>query len=174
MILSKTSRIFLLLSALVLSFSQCSSTKKKIKISDTISVSKALQSEVYYQSWIAGVRGGGSGIDLYISKAAVEDKELITAYFNEKMIDFDSVTKESNMYVARFKNEVNQINDINMDADAINEYGNKVPVKKINFPFSLEFNEAVVSYIENKKTYYLKVINISKKETLAYPSVPKY
>jgi len=144
-----------------------------MEIIKTIELSKESITDGYYQNWVAGVRGGGSGTDLYISKSAVGNKQLVTAYFKEKIVDFDSTVKESNMYIARFKGEANQVYDINMEEDAINEYGNKAPIEKAAFPFKLEPNEAVVSYLDNTTLKYLKLINISKKESLAYPSAPR-
>lgn len=173
MILFQKLGILLSLSALTLSFSQCTSAKKTMEIKKTIKLSNKSNSEVYYQNWMAGVRGAGSGTDLYISKSAVDNKQLITAYFMNRVVDFDVTTKESSMYIARFKGAANQIFDTNMEAEAINEYGNKAPVEKTQFPFKLVANEAVVSYLENKKIMYLKLTNISKKESLAYPSAPR-
>ncbi len=166
--------VLLSLSALTFSFSQCASAKKTMEITKTIELSKKSSSEVYYQSWVAGVRGGGSGTDLYISKSSVGNKELITAYFMKKIVAFDTLTKGSKMFIARFKGEANKIFDIEMNADAVNEYGNKVLAEKTDFPFNLKPNEAVVSYLENKKIKYLKLTNISKKESLAYPSAPRH
>ena len=160
-------------SIITLSFSQCTSTKKTMEIGITIELSKESITQVYYQNWVAGVRGGGSGTDLFISKSVVGNKQLVTAYFKENIVDFDTTTNESSMFIARFKGKANQIYDTNMNAEAINEYGNKVPVNKVEFPFILRSNEAVVSYLENKKLKYLKLINISKKESLAYPSAPR-
>jgi len=158
---------------LTLGFSQCTSTKETLKITQTIELSKVSKTQVYYQNWVAGVRGGGSGMDLYISKSVVGDKKLITAYFKGKSVKFDPMVENSNIYIARFKGEANKRYDINMEADAINEYGNTIPVNKDSIPFKLAPNDAVVSYLENKALKYLKLINIPKKESLAYPSAPR-
>jgi len=164
---------WVLVFALTLGFSQCTGTKNTMKISDTILISKAMQSQVYYQTWVAGVRGGGSGTDLYVSKSAVGNKELLTAYFNGKSVNFDPLTKQSNIYIARFKGEANQLKIQVMSANEVQEHVNKVPVKKDSIPFKLGVNEAVVSYLENKKVKYIKLTNITKKEMLAYPSAPR-
>ena len=160
-------------SILTLSFSQCTSVKKTMEITKIIELPKELTTDAYYQNWVAGVRGGGSGTNLYINKSVVGNKQLIAAYFKEKIVDFEPVTKMGDVYVARFKGKANQIYDMEMNADGINEYGNKAPIEKKDFPFKLAPNEAVVSYIENNIVKYLKLINISKKESLAYPSAPR-
>jgi len=173
--MNKIYRIGLLMPLFVLTvgFPQCTSTKGTMNIAQTIELSEMSISQVYYQSWVAGVRGGGSGIDLYINKSVVEGKKLITAYFRGKSVKFDPVVGNSNIYIARFKGETNQVSDINMEADAINEYGNTAPIKKDSIPFELSSNDVVVSYLQNNVLKYLKLINISKKESLAYPSVPR-
>jgi len=154
-------------------FSQCVSSEKVMKITDTIQLSKESLSKVYYQHWVAGVRGGGSGTNLYVSKSAVGNKQLVSAYFKGKVIDFDPLIKGGNVYVAYFKGTSNLIHDIKMHSDTANEYGNNVPPKKKEFPFKLEANEAIISYLENDEIRYLKLTNIPEKESLAYPSAPR-
>lgn len=144
-----------------------------MEITKTIELTKESVSKVYCQSWVAGVRGGGSGIDLYINKSVVGNKKLVTAYFKGKSVKFNPIPVNSTIYVAHFKGDANQRYDLNMEADAINEYGNKAPIDKAAFPFKLESNEAVVSYLDNTKLKYLKLINITKKESLSYPSAPR-
>jgi len=144
-----------------------------MKITHTIELTKESNSDVYYEEWVAGVKDGGSGIDLYINKSVVGNKKLITAYFKGKSVEFSPKTKGSNVYIARFKGKVNQVNDINMEAVAINEYGNKAPVKKDSIPFELSVNDALISYLENNNLKYLILTNIPKKESLAYPSAPR-
>jgi len=163
------------MSLFILTFglSQCTCTKDSIKITKTIELSEVSKNKAYYQKWVAGVRGGGSGTDLYISKSVVGDKKLITAYFKGKSVKFDLMVENSNVYIARFKGEANQRYDLLMEADAINEYGNRAPVKKDSIPFNLTKNDAVVSYFEDNTLKYLKLTNIPEKEKLAYPSAPR-
>jgi len=152
---------------LTLGFSQCTSPKVIMKIAHTIEVSKT---QAYYQKWVAGVRGGGSGTNLYVNKSLVKNKELITAYFKGKSVKFDAITENSNIFIARFKGDANQGYDLNMEAEAINEYGNTTPVKKDSIPFKLANNDAVVSYLDNKVLKFIKLKSIPEKEMLAYPS----
>jgi len=144
-----------------------------MNIAQTIELSELPKNQVYYQNWVAGVKGGGSGTDLYINKSVVGDKKLITAFFKGKSVKFAPVVESSNVYIAHFKGDANQVYDINMEADAINEYGNKAPVKKDSISFDLATNNAVVSYLENNTLKYLELINIPEKEKLAYPSAPR-
>lgn len=158
---------------LTLGFSQCRTAKDTMNIAKTIELSEVSKTQAYYQEWVAGVRGGGSGVDLHIDKSVVMNKELITAYFRGKSVKFDPLTQNSTVYIARFKGVANQLYDINMEADAINEYGNKSPIKKDSIPFNLGKNDAVVSYLESNTLKFVKLINIPEKEKLAYPSAPR-
>ena len=144
-----------------------------MEVTKTIELSKESTSEVYYQHWVAGVRGGGSGTNLFVSKTLFENKELITAYFKGKSVNFDPIHENSNVFIARFKGEANQKYDLNMEAEAINEYGNKTPMKKDSIPFNLAINDAVVSYSENNVLKYIKFKNVPQKEMLAFPSAPR-
>ena len=173
MIFFKQLGVFLSLSVLTLSFSQCTSTKNSMEASKTIELTKESTSEVYYQNWVAGVRGGGSGTNLFVSKTLVENKELLTAYFKGKSADFDPIHEHSNVFIARFTGEANQRHDLNMEVQAINEYGNKAPLKKDSIPFNLAINDAVVSYLENNVLKYIKFKNVPQKEMLAFPSTPR-
>ena len=43
----------------------------------------------------------------------------------------------------------------------------------VHFPFELLNDEAVISYLENDIMKYLKLTNISQKESIPYPSAPR-
>jgi hypothetical protein len=58
-----------------------------------------------------------------------------------------------------------------MSLDPQNEYGNEPPQTE-KLPFELLKNEAVITFDENGRTKYVKLENISQKETFAYPSTP--
>lgn len=123
--------------------------------------------KVYSQKWVAGVKGGGSGTNLYITLSeASEGIQFKELFFRNKKIE---VSSSKNKVIGYFKNKNNQ--DVIMDGNATNEAAN-IPPEKI--PFQLKDNEAVVSYLENDKVVYYKISNIEEKEILAYPqSNPK-
>lgn len=154
-------------------FVHCKSSKEHIKISNEISVTTKDLSLVYYETWIAGIQGGGSGTNLFVSKSVLTNKKLISAYFRGKVTDFEVLKPSSVYYIGRFKEEANLKRDLNMDNDVIKEYGNKAPMISLYFPFELLSDEAVVSYLENDIMKYLKLTNISQKESIPYPSAPR-
>jgi hypothetical protein len=154
-------------------FSQCKSSKDSVKISNEMSIVTKDYSVVYFENWIAGIQGGGSGTNLFVSKSILNNKKLISAYFRGKVTDFEVLKPSSNFYIARFKGVANLKRDLNMDNDIIKEYGNKSPMTSLHFPFELLNDEAVISYLENDIIMYMKLTNISQKESIPYPSAPR-
>jgi len=127
--------------------------------------------EVSVQKWISGVKGGGSGTNIFIQILNNPNNiELDSVFFQGKSAKVFLINKTQ--AIGRFTSEINQQKNIIMSNEPYAEYGNQV--KKIpNKPrFELRENECVLSYIEKKQTKYFKIENIRKKELLAYPSAP--
>ena len=147
-----------------LSFSQCAST---LKLQDTIAVDIG---EVYYQSWVAGVKEGGSGINIYIPiKNKSAEIVLDSVYFKRKGVKLEEI--KPNLYIGRFS-IVTTKPDIVMTKKPFAEYGNKVPKIKQNSPFDLKDDECVLSFTEKGKRKYYKIIEVVKTEPIFYPSPP--
>lgn len=146
------------------SFSQCASSKK---IQDKSPV--ALE-QVYCQSWVAGIEGGGSGINIFIPMKE-EFSQLDSVYFRGKVAKLE-IIPDSLLLVGRFKTDFNQPKDMVMHKDPKKEFGNEMPEIPKNFPFDLKDDECVISYLEGQKTKYFKVKNIVQKPILAYPAAP--
>jgi len=118
--------------------------------------------EVYSQKWLAGFKGGGSGINIYFKVEKVKPGTLLNeVYFRNKITTAEE--KNDHMFVGYFKNEQQ---DVIMDSNIYAEATNTPPQK---FPFQLENNEAVLSYTYRGIEYYFKVSNIVEKEVIAYP-----
>ncbi|MCF6306626.1 MAG: hypothetical protein L3J09_01585 [Flavobacteriaceae bacterium] len=154
-------------------FSSCGGSKSNNKNLNISENPPFTISKTYCQKWVAGVKGGGSGINLIITFSSVsEGIDFNEIYFRGKIIE--ATSKKQNQIVGYFKNETNQ--NVIMDSDISKEAANTPPQK---FPFQLEDNEAVISYSNSdsnreEKTYYYKISNIEEKEMLAYPqSNPK-
>ena len=119
--------------------------------------------DVYSQEWVAGVKGGGSGTNIYFKIEKIEHGTLINEiYFRSKIIKAENTTQ--NLFVGYFNNEKNR--DFIMDSSPKKEAKN-IPPKL--FPFKLAENEAVLCYILKGRDYYYKVSNITEKKTQAYP-----
>ena len=117
----------------------------------------------YCQEWVAGVKGGGSGTNIYFSIKNLEPGILVNEiYFRGKIIKAENTNQ--NLYVGYIQNDKNR--DVIMDSNPIKEAEN-IPPKP--FPFKLAEKEAVLSYIFKGREYYCKISDIIEKETLAYP-----
>ncbi len=164
----------LLLVFLACIFIQCNITKSRSKITKIIVSKTTTNPKVYSQTWVAGIRDGGSGVNLFIEKSVLGDIIPVQIYFKKEVVN---VEESLNMYVARFKTPINQpksstINDYNMSNNPKDEYGNKVLKISTKPIFKLANDEAVISYLTNDELQYIKLIKIPEKKALAYPSVP--
>ena len=147
------------------SFSQCSSAKKIQEKAPLV------LGQVYCQSWIAGIEGGGAGLNVFIP---VEDNSIIldSVYFRGKATKLEIKSLNETIYIGRFISDLNKKKDIVMSSEPTAEYGNKMPIITEKIPFELKDNECVISYKEGKTTKYFKVDNVVEKELIPYPSAP--
>ncbi|NND25682.1 MAG: hypothetical protein HKO00_06630 [Flavobacteriaceae bacterium] len=153
----------LLMLFVMASFSQCSSTKQLQE-----KAPMAIE-QVYCQQWVAGIEGGGSGINIFIP---VESKHVVldSVYFRGRSAKLE--TKEGELlFVGRFKTALNQPKDMVFSNEPNAEYGNRVQIPE-KIPFELKDNECVISYRDGDKTKYFKIDNVVEKEMIAYPSAP--
>ncbi len=120
--------------------------------------------KAYCQKWVAGVKGGGAGLNLYASINNISEGVIMKEfYFRDQITDVKS--SKDNLFIGYYKSDANR--DVIMDSNSIKEAANTPPE---NFPFKLENNEAVLSYEYNNKMHYYKIANIEEKEMIAYPS----
>lgn len=122
--------------------------------------------KAYYQSWVAGVRGGGGGTNF-----SIEFKEKLSKDFVLNQLYFRSnkgkITKlTDNVY---FTNQVRNIN--RREQEEITDDANISQKEEITkTPFPISENEAILEYTyKNQKRYY-KISKIEEKEMLMYPS----
>ena len=147
------------------SFLQCSSFKNPSEIvlekTNPITIEKP-----YFQSWVAGIQGGGSGINLYLPIQNTTLK-LDSAYFRGMIAKVQIINTG---YVSHFKTALNQKEDIIMSGEENAEYGNQIPANNNPFPFQLKENECVISYTEDNTTKYFRIINLIEMPIELYPS----
>lgn len=121
-------------------------------------------SEVYSQYWVAGIKGGGSGTNVFLQL----DKELPSnviikqLYFQKKVAISNKMTPTQ--FVFSFVSNVNREKDTELVSD--------VPAKQneITPPFALKDNQAIIEYTVNGEKKFFKIQEIQEKEMLAYPS----
>lgn len=128
--------------------------------------------EVYFQKWNAGVKEGGSGIDLYIPVLAElpTNIQLDSVYFRGSAAKLQKLKDGSNVFVGRFKSDFIQKPDVVMSSDSKEEYGNKAPNINKKIPFDLKDSECALSYKEGRETKYFKIEKIIEKAKQNYPS----
>lgn len=150
-------------------FTNCSTAQK---LQNTAPVSFG---EVYSQKWVAGVKGGGSGINLFIpvSEEIPENIQMDSVYFRGKVVKLERVTGENPMFVGRFVTEFNQKEDITMSSDPKEEYGNQAPKLDKKSHFDLKDSECVISYKDGTDTKYFKIENITEQKVEHFPSAPQ-
>jgi len=123
----------------------------------------------YFESWTGGAPGSGSGLTLYFPSSILEGHSLQAVYFQgmqNTRASFTSTDKQ--MLVTRFQ-LVGTPGERNLDPK--NEYGNKAPQLE-DVPFKLLKNQAVIAFDLDGGTQYVKLVHITQRETIAYPSAP--
>lgn len=150
----KSIKLFFLICVAV-SFSSCS----------TLKLTKSAPFTVFgatYHNWVGG-QPGVSGTNLIVGVDNDANSTFKKIYFHNKVVDASIENRKGKKYV------VANLSTSNRKEMVINEKNNQTKVKKEEIPFNLESNEAVISYIYNKKTYYYKVSKIKQTDTIFYP-----
>ena len=149
----------------VINFSNCASTQNLEK---TIPLTFG---EVYYQDWVAGVKGGGSGINIFIPITA-NPKEIMldSVYFKGRKAKLEF--RNNTVFIGRFKTAINQEQDIIMSSEPYAEYGNKAPEFSRKTPFKLDDDECVISYLDNGGVKYFKIEGVIRKLSKIYQRAP--
>jgi hypothetical protein len=119
---------------------------------------------VYFQRWIAGVRGGGSGVNFHVNLKAPLEKDVILEKVQFESYEASFVKISETSYVAYLKTNGNQ-NDMVLDSNPEKEYGNKAP------DVTLKPNEANLFFTKNREEFVKNIQNVKEKPMLAYPSV---
>ena len=135
----------------------CSSQDKVIKESAIVAS---------YQGWVAGVRGGGSGINFYVDLKTElsEEIELKKVIFRGYEVPFD---KQDNLHFqAMIKTPGNQQKFEGDDSQIYTSPKNAL---------TLADNEAILIFTKDGKEYQQKITNVIEKPSLEYPSAkPKF
>lgn len=97
---------------------------------------------VYFQEWYAGIKVGGTGINIFLPITNVaENVEIDFVYFRNLT---GRLNKKDGKYYALLKNKSPHYTFKKSEAPA-------------DYPFTLNDNECAVSYIENGVTKYVKL-----------------
>ncbi|WP_179337554.1 hypothetical protein [Winogradskyella ludwigii] len=97
---------------------------------------------VYFQEWYAGIKVGGTGINMFLPITDLaDDIKIDRVYFRNLTAE---LSKQKGKYFARLKNTSPYYTFKKSEAPA-------------DYPFKLKDNECVVSYIQNGTTKYYKI-----------------
>ena len=123
------------------------------------------------QNWIGGRAEAGSGIllEIPILSGNTEETKLQQAFFRGKIADV-VMERSDNVWVAKanFKNQNGAKPDMVMDADSKKEIGNQPPELMKKFPFELQDDQCVLSFMDGGTTKYFKVDGIKEKTPKIY------
>lgn len=140
---------------LSISFAQCASTMKlQENIPDAVG-------ESYYQNWVAGVKGGGSGTNVFI-KVKEESMVLDSIYFRGQVAKLTTKPADKQLFIGRFASEMNSKNHPELTSDSMDKSNS-------DFPFDLDNNDCVISYMDNGKAKYFKIEDLKERPMEALP-----
>ena len=161
----KTIVALLTVPLLLLSFSNCGGAQEVNDNKTFVQNPPFKIAEAYYQNWVAGIKDGGSGINIHITFSEINSDLVIqNIYFRNHILEAKGNINEPKQFVGYLKNETQR--DIVMDADPMKEAQNTLSKA---FPFQLEENQAVIEYWFGGKKNYFKIENLSQKEMIPYP-----
>ena len=119
-----------------------------------------------YETWVAGVRGGGGGIHFYVDfKTALSDQiELKKVVFRGYEVPFEKM--DNLHFMARIKTEGNQQKQEGDDSQIYTSPKNAL---------TLGENEAILIFSKKAKEFNVKIKRVTEKPMLEYPSAkPKF
>ena len=114
-----------------------------------------------YETWVAGVRGGGSGINFYVDLKTElsEEIELKKVIFRGYEVPFEK--QDALHFIARIKTEGNQQKFDGDDSQIYTSPKNAL---------TLAENEAILIFLKNGKEIRQTIKEVKEKPMLLYPS----
>lgn len=150
----KTMKRLLLIGVTLLAFTNCAN---QMQTSFPVGIT-----EIYYQYWVAGVQGGGSGTNVFLQL----EKELPKSCTIQQLYFQQGLAKPVAQSATQFQFSFSRNSNWNRG----NDIPSDVSDKTIKTPFPIEDNQAILEYTYNGKTKFYKITNLVEKEMLAYPS----
>ena len=124
--------------------------------------------EATCQAWAGGRAESGSGmlLEIPVLSENLDKMKLQQAFFRGKIADIE-MEKADKGWIAKanFKNRNMEKTDLVMHADPKQEVGNQPPKPKEKFPFELENDQCVLSFLDGETIKYYKVENIKEKKS---------
>ena len=121
---------------------------------------------VYYQNWVAGLKGGGGGTNIYIEFIEKPSKDFVLNQLYYRNTKIKIAESTNNIYVANLVRAVNRNVKVELTDDATISQKKEI----IKTPFPISENEAILEYTYKSRKRYYKISKINEKEMLFYPS----
>lgn len=126
-----------------------------------------MTSNAYYTKWTSGIKGGGSGFQLFLeieNQETLAEKEIIIKgmYFRDDYSELDHV-KNGNYKGFIKTSENSKSYDLTPKKENLEKEKQKEEI-----PFKLENDEAVIYFTEANKEKYFK-IKLKEKTSLSQP-----
>ena len=123
----------------------------------------------YYQAWIAGIPGGGSGINVFIPVEGTKGFDPDSLHFRGQRV---KAVYQNKRIVGRFDTPHNQKKDLVLSQNVLKEMHNSLLAAGDRSPFPLRNNACILSYQVQNKRYYYKIEALQQQPSIAYPSAP--
>ena len=159
-------RVLSILLTLSMGLFGCTS-QKKLTAEAPFTVTKAV-----CQTWVGGREESGHGTDVTLSLEGLDQSgvHLQQLFFRGRVGDLSVSSSEGRMIATC--NFLDSEKDITMHSDPTKEVGNQPPRMKskeeLEFPFELDTNEAVISYVEGDTVKYFKITEVADKPGRVY------
>ena len=137
------------------SFFQCASPK--IATTNFEQQTPFTVKSVVFQEWFAGIKVGGTGINIFVPVYNVNDNVILNEVYFRNLKG--QLVKNGNKYTSVLKNPSRN-------------YTFQKAEKPADYPFDLKDDECVISYTENGKLKYHKVIQINEVAGTYYENGP--
>lgn len=123
----------------------------------------------YYQEWVGGAPGAGTGAVVYVPTSLLNDAVITKAYFkgaSSTQIEYYGIDKK----MMRIRFIATPSRDLIMDSDSDNESQNTIG--STTSPIPLEDGEALLVTKKGNRNYNIKLNGIEKRGRIEYPSLP--
>lgn len=150
---------------LALSFSGCSSQKKMV------TEPPFTLGEATCERWVGGRAETGSGmlLEIPILSENLDAMKLQQAYFRGMIADITMENGDKGWVAkANFRKQNAEKPDMVMHSDGKQEVGNQPPKLQDKFPFELENNECVISFLVGESLKFYKVEGIKELQQKIY------
>ena len=124
--------------------------------------------EASYKSWVGG-QPGVHGINVYLSYTSKSTVDFDSIYFRNRVVKLSKKQLPATQILMGYFNTstVNSIEDLKSHKEVPKKDNSKK--QKLQIPFILKQDEAVISYTEGNGVKYYKVLTLKKQASDFYP-----